>query len=113
MCGRSHAAAVILPTADVALEAEDDDRDAVVRVEVVLGDADPVGLEVGETGGVGDAVAEEDDGGAEEGVGCGAGGVGEFEAVGPVVHADVEGEGLVEVAEDGESGVVGGGVAEG
>lgn len=80
---------------------------------MVLRDTDPVGLEVRKTGGIGDAVAEDDDGGAEEGIVCWAGGVGEFEAVGTVVHADIEGEGLVEVAEDGESGGVGGGVAEG
>lgn len=42
--------------------------------------------------------------GVEEGVGGWGGGVGEFEAVGAVVHADVPDEGLVGVVEEGEGG---------
>ena len=114
---RSHTAPIILlPSPDIPLQAQDQNRNPIVRVKVVLGDADPVGSEVRETGGIGNAVAEDDDGRVQEGVVGRARGVGEFEAVGSVVQADVEGEGLVEVVESWEGsgdGGVGGGVAEG
>lgn len=49
---------------------------------------------------VGDVVAEDGEVGRVQGPVFGGGGVGEFEAVVPVVEPDVEGEGLVEVAEE-------------
>ena len=53
---------------------------------------------------VGDVVAEDGEVGRVQGPVLGGGGVGEFEAVVPVVEPDVEGEGLVEVAEEREGG---------
>ena len=49
---------------------------------------------------VGDVIAEDGEVGGMQGPVLGAGGVGEFETVATVVEADVEGEGLVEVAEE-------------
>lgn len=51
-----------------------------------------------------DIVAEDHEVGVQEGVVLGGSGVGEFEAVRTVVHADVVDEGLVEVAEEGQIG---------
>lgn len=48
---------------------------------------------------VGDVVAEDGEVGGVQGPVFGRGGVGEFEAVMAIVEPDVEGEGLVEVAE--------------
>lgn len=52
-------------------------------------------------GRVGDGVAQHYDCRAKQGVMCRGGGVGELEAVGAVVEADVKGVGLIEVAEKG------------
>lgn len=49
-----------------------------------------------------DIVAEDYKGGFEECVGCGAGGVVEEEAIWARVQGDVEGEGLIDVAEGGQ-----------
>ena len=57
---------------------------------------------------VGDVVAEDGEVGGMQGPVLGGGGVGEFEAVATVVEADVEGEGLVEVAEERQGGIRGG-----
>ena len=49
---------------------------------------------------VGDIVAEDGEVGGVQGPVFGGGGVGELEAVMAIVEPDVEGEGLVEVAEE-------------
>lgn len=64
-------------------------------------------LGVQQAAAIGDVVAQDGEVGGEQGPVFRGGGVGEFEAVGAVVERDVEGEGLVEVAEEGR---VGGGV---
>lgn len=95
ICSWPDRATIVLLAANVAFQAEQDNRQGIVVVEMFLHERLPVRAHVTQRLRVRDGIAQDNDRGPEEGVVFGRGGVGEFEAVGPVVHADVEGEGLV------------------
>lgn len=62
----------------------------------------PIMLDVRQAGAVVDVVAQDHQVRLQQGVVLGRGGVVELEPVRPVVHADVVGEGLVHVVEEGD-----------
>lgn len=89
----------------IPLEPQQHDRDFLILVrEMPRRCLPPDLLRVDQAQSIADVITDDDKIGVSEGVVVWRGGVGEFEAIGTVIQADIVDKGLVEISEEAEVG---------